>query len=365
VNAPTFSYFQPNHPRPRHQLLLPDDFPIPAGQQIRTLEGLRRHLQTAIEIEHSTIPTYLCALYSIQNGTNAFASRTIQGVVVEEMLHMILACNILNAIGGNPAIDKRRFVPEYPTYLPHSSDAFLVPLQKFSKDTIDVFLKIEHPAEKTAPPEARDYETIGQFYHAIKQGLRSLNHSTSGGIFTGDPSRQVTSEHYYGSGGKLFAIHNLEAAILAINEIVGQGEGINGTIEAPPIPFFGGDIEYAHFFRFAEIRSERRYLPNDNAHEPPTGPAVEVDWDAAYNMQPNPKMSDYAEGSALHQKTLAFNQTYMRLLQTIHNATNGDPSLINQTIPLMYDLKYKAQDLMQMPLGNGLMAGPSFEYVAL
>lgn len=365
MNAPTLSYFQPDHPRQRHQLLFRDDHPIPAGQQIKTVEGLRRHLQTAIEIEHSTIPAYLCALYSIQDGTNTFARRTIQGVVVEEMLHMILACNILNAIGGHPAIDKPRFIPEYPTYLPHSSDAFLVPLQKFSKDTIEGFMKIEHPAAKDAPPEAHNYETIGQFYHAIKQALRSLNRSTPGGIFTGSPSRQVKSEHYYGSGGKLFAIHSLEAAILAINEIVGQGEGVNGTIEAPPVPLFGGEIEYAHFFRFTEIRAERRYLPNDNAHDPPTGPSVEVDWNAVYNMQPNPKMSDYAVGSALYDKTLAFNQTYMRLLQTIHNATNGDPSLINQTIPLMYDLKYKAQDLMQTPLGNGLMAGPSFEYVAL
>jgi hypothetical protein len=31
----------------------------------------------------------------------------------------------------------------------------------------------------------------------------------------------------------------------------------------------------------------------------------------------------------------------------------------------MYDLKYKALELMNTPIGNGKTAGPSFEYVKL
>lgn len=41
-------------------------------------------LQTAILIEHSTIPPYLTALYSIQDGTNALASQIIRSVAVED-----------------------------------------------------------------------------------------------------------------------------------------------------------------------------------------------------------------------------------------------------------------------------------------
>lgn len=328
-----------------------------------SLEQVRRHLQTAIEIEHATIPTYLCALYSIKDGTNTFAVQNIQGVVMEEMLHMLLACNILNAIGGQPAIDHPKFIPEYPTYLPHSADLFLVPLQKFSQDAIQVFLDIEKPANRPSPPQPNHWDTIGQFYKAIKLALIHLERTTKGGIFHGDPARQMQPHHYYGGGGKLLPIYGLQDAILAIDEIVGQGEGVNGTIIDSDSILFGEDVEYAHYFRFNEIMSERRYCPTDKAKDPPSGPPVEVDWTAAYNMRPNPKMADYPAGSELYNKTLEFNRTYMALLKSIHDAVNGSPPELMKAVPLMYDLKYKALELMVTPWKDGMTAGPSFEYV--
>jgi hypothetical protein len=45
-------------------------------------------------------------------------SSTIKGVVIEEMLHMTIAANVLNAVGGHPAIDRPDFVPNYPEDLP-------------------------------------------------------------------------------------------------------------------------------------------------------------------------------------------------------------------------------------------------------
>ncbi len=72
---------------------------------IRTIESLRQHLQWAIEIEHSTLPPYLCALYSIKDGHNREAVEVIHSVFLEEMLHMTLAANLLNAVGGSPRID--------------------------------------------------------------------------------------------------------------------------------------------------------------------------------------------------------------------------------------------------------------------
>ena len=356
------SHFQANTSRQRHQLLFAESPENECGS-IKTIAQLRSHLQTAIEIEHSTIPPYLCALYSIQEGSNTFAYQTIQSVVMEEMLHMVLAANILNAIGGNPAINTRHFVPSYPTYLPYSDDAFLVPLQKFSKSAIEVFLKIELPEKRLAPPEADHYKTIGQFYHAVKQGLMYLEHTTPGGIFTGDPARQITPQHYYGGGGKLVTVHTLADAKLAINEIVGQGEGMNGSIVDPDHRLFGEDIESAHYFRFNEIMVEKKYLPTDSPQDPPSGRRVEVEWEAAYNMQQNPRMVDYEKGSQLWDKAYAFNRTYMALLDGIHHACNGKPELLMQAIPLMYDLKYKALELMKTPNGKGEMAGPSFEYV--
>ncbi len=356
------SHFQANYPRRRHQLL-PEATPQDQAGGITTVESLRSHLQTAIELEHATIPPYLCALYSIKEGSNSFAYQVIQGVVMEEMLHMILSANILNAIGGSPAINKPDFIPEYPTYLPHSDDAFLVPLAKFSRDSLHVFLQIEHSQGRSAPPEADYYKTIGQFYHAIAIGLRHLDAITPGGIFTGEASRQVTSQHYYGGGGQVIPVHSLADAILAIHEIVGQGEGTNRSIEDPDHALFGEEIEYAHYFRYNEIVEGKRYLPTDRPTDPPSGPPVAVEWAAAHDMQPNPKMSDYPTGSPLWNKTREFNQTYMALLDVIHRACNGHPELLGRAVPLMYDLKYKALDLMRTPTGQGKMAGPSFEYL--
>ncbi|MFZ6686858.1 ferritin-like domain-containing protein [Undibacterium sp. SXout11W] len=351
-------------PRRRQQLLFVEtDFKICGS--ITSIDKLRSHLQTAIEIEHSTIPTYLCALYSINAQSNSFAYQTIQSIVMEEMLHMILAANILNAIGGSPAINKPEFIPEYPTYLPHSDKAFLVPLQKLSKDTLTIFLDIEKPKKRLAPPEADNYKTIGQFYDAIKHALRYFDFITPGGIFTGKKERQVSSHHYYGGGGKLIPIFGLSDAIEAINEIIGQGEGMNGSIIDPDHKFFDEEIEYAHYFRFNEIMLARRYQPTDAPQDPPSGSPVQVNWDDVLNMQPNPKMKDYPKGSELWNKTYEFNRTYITLLTSIHDACNGNPELLMKAIPLMYDLKYKALDLMNTPIGNGKTAGPSFEYVPL
>ena len=56
-------------------------------------------LQEAIKVEHGTIPLYLTNLYSINN-QSSFAAMAMKSVVMEEMLHMVHAANVLNAIGA-------------------------------------------------------------------------------------------------------------------------------------------------------------------------------------------------------------------------------------------------------------------------
>src|SRR5580692_7493601 len=109
---------------------------------ITTVESLRRHLQWAIELEHATLPPYLCALYSIEEGSNEDAVEVIHSVFMEEMLHLTLAANILNAIGGSPQIDVPSILPSFPAYLPHSNQAFEVSLRKFSPEALETFLMI-------------------------------------------------------------------------------------------------------------------------------------------------------------------------------------------------------------------------------
>jgi len=142
--------------------------------RIATLESLREHLQWAIELEHFTVPPYLCALYSLDAARNLDASEVVASVLVEEMLHMTLAANLLNAVGGRPRLDTPRMLTLYPRPLPHGDRSFEVPMLPFSPEALDVFLKIEQPVAPGGLPESDGYETIGQFYDAIRGGLCAL-----------------------------------------------------------------------------------------------------------------------------------------------------------------------------------------------
>ena len=84
------------------------------GETVAYVQSL---LQTAIEVEHSTIPLYLTTAYSIVN-QSSFEATTMLGVVMEEMLHMVNAANVLNAIGGAPSLDHPDFIPTYPLVMP-------------------------------------------------------------------------------------------------------------------------------------------------------------------------------------------------------------------------------------------------------
>lgn len=333
---------------------------------ITTIPALRRHLQWALELEHSTIPPYLCALYSIPDGANTAASALIRSVVMEEMLHMVLAANLLNAVGGEPKVDSPKFVPSYPTYLPHSDRAFQVELLPFSTAAIDTFMRIERPARPDAPHEGHNYHTIGQFYMAILDAFKRLVAKEGAeAVFCGNRHRQISAASaYYGGGGSPIAVFDLDSAERAIQQIAEQGEGFDQTI-------FDGDNQFgqvdelAHYFRFYEIRAGRRFLVTDTPHHRPTGPALLVDWSAHYPMTPNPRARDYIDRPEIHQLMTGFNQKYTELLRALHNAFNGDPGLLMKAVPMMYDLKYRAQALMAIPSGrkDGSTVGPSFEYM--
>jgi hypothetical protein len=346
----------------RQQLKRRGEPTIPPERRIKKLEHLQSHLQTAIEVEHSTIPPYLCALYSIKDGSNPEAAQIVKSVVLEEMLHMILAANVLNAIGGSPRLNNAEFIPKYPTFLPHSDDAFRVNLEKFSKHAIETFLRIERPAKSSALPEAYRYHSLAQFYAAIELGLCELS---AGGIFTGDASRQVTPEHYSRGGGEVTPVTDLPSALLALEEITGQGEGVDHTIWDGDHEKFGEVKEPAHYFRFDEIYRQRRYTAGDTLTSGPSGKQLMVQWDQVYPMRPNPKMANYSHDSALWRKAHAFNRSYTALLDELHTALNGNPQRLMRSVVGMYDLKHQAVELMKLPVGDEEMtAGPSFEYVS-
>lgn len=373
---------QSGRARKRHQLRRQGKPTVVRDQRIKNLDELKGHLQTALEVEHSTIPPYVCALYSIKDGYNVEAAQIIQSVVLEEMLHMILAGNVLNAIGGQPSLNQRKFVPKYPKA---PLFPFPVNLESFSPDAIDTFLKIETPE----PPKGKGSKglTIAQYYEKIELALLefsglnvdednlsevveaivlgSYKPSPTENLFTGDPARQVTPEYYYGGGGEAIQVDDISSALRALYEIIGQGEGLHHTVWDGDEQF--GEVEEpAHYFRFNEICQGRRYTPKDTLTSGPTGERFEVQWDQVYSMQRNPKLAQYPKGSDLWRKTYEFNRTYKGLLNELHASLNGEPKRLMQSVVRMYDLKYQAVELMKIPIGSGeTTAGPSFEYVKL
>ena len=144
--------------------------------------ALYEPIQLAIELEHSTLPPYLAALFSLDAGRNKAIAAILKTVVNDEMLHMAIMANLLNAIGGEPAMNDPAFVPKYPGKLPMSvGNGVLVGIAPFSIELVrDVFMKIEEPETPLEFPERAlealealgpRYATIGEFYRALSDKL--------------------------------------------------------------------------------------------------------------------------------------------------------------------------------------------------
>ncbi|MFF7213745.1 ferritin-like protein [Streptomyces sp. NPDC008238] len=334
---------------------------------ITTLDDLRQHLQWAIELEHATLPPYLTALYSLDPGRNPNAAQLIGGVFVEEMIHLALAANLLNAVGGQPRLDAPDLLPGHPRTMPHADPSIELSLLPFGDEALAMFLRLEQPARPGDPAEGDGYETIGQFYDAVEKGLRRLcDELGEDRVFTGDPARQVAGGPFAHTAGHLSPVTDLDSALAALEEIVEQGEG------AARAGVWDGDVDLfhpeskavSHYYRFRELALGRRYRPGDTPESGPTGEAVTVDPAGVRPLRPNPRMEDHPVGSAIRTAQEAFNQTYCTMLHLLEEAFNGNPAMLGMSVGTMYAVKQQAQALMAMQDDDGPAAGPTFDYVA-
>jgi hypothetical protein len=332
---------------------------ITAIQAAKNPADLYPWLQNAIELEHSTIPPYLTALFSLKPGSNDDIARLIHSIVVEEMLHMTIASNILIAIKGHPAINKPDFIPKYPGPLPMSIGGkdFIVGLEAFSIPLVEnIFMKIEEPlkpipVEKPLALAVPDFATIGEFYDALKLKLTEFGDS----IFVVPPSQQVLQ---WFDKARLFPIVDVASAKHGIDIIVQEGEGTStDPFQSPGDP--------AHYYKFGEIAAGRKIIPKPGGGYIYGGDPIPFDPTGVYPMKPNPKLTDFAPDSQARSRAEEFDLAYSALLNALHTAFNGQPDRINVAIGLMYELKMIAVSLMQTPAGDGskMTAGPTFEYI--
>jgi hypothetical protein len=337
---------------------------------------LRKFFQAAIELEHATIPVYQTALYSIKPGTNREAASIIASVVREEMLHMNIAANVLNAIGGSPVIAKPGFIPVFPGPLPMTIGDLTVSLRKLTRGhAYDIFMAIERPEEKldlpvkeprlaslmalrTAPRPTPEFATIGQFYRAIMQKITDLGDQA----FAHPSNPQVVDNTWY-PGEQLFPVKDVRSAVAALTVIVDQGEG---TARSPLESPHGGPP--AHYYRFAEIVYARRLVrdasvPNGFSF---SGAAVPLDPAGVWNLLPDAKTVDYPANSQARAVSERFNYSYTSLLKVLHETFNGKPEFLKNAIAVMYETKLLGQDLAATPIpGTGFQAAPTFEYATV
>jgi hypothetical protein len=326
---------------------------------ITDVADLRRHLQWAIEVEHSTILPYEYAMFSVVDPASE-AATAIKYVVREEMLHAALAANLLTAVGGSPRFTGDA-VPRYPGPMPHHDPKrpLVLHLAPASVEVVrDVFLRIEKPERPGSEPEADRYETLAQFYEAIVVAFGHLGDE----IFTGDPRRQVTKSYAGHGGGALFAVTDIDSALLAIEEIVEQGEGTHTSAIAPVgfdqerlsllklEPFgFEGAPERAHYWRFLDIVEGR--TPLGDVHP----------------MRLDPSSGDLPEGE-LQDLTRLFDACYslqLDVMERVWRSGDESPLIDAAMVPLMnHAEKPIALALVRQPWpgGSGEVAGPPFAW---
>jgi hypothetical protein len=337
------------------------------------LTRLHELLQKALEIELFTIPPYLTALYSIKEGTNRDSAKIIQSVVMEEMLHATLVANVMNAVGAIPLVSPERSRGRlkkcnYPSRIPHINLDLEVALSPFSEHAITDFKAIEAPE---SPKEWKDsirlgqIHSIGHLYNIVLDHLVAVANELGEDVtFSGDPTRQVGPEQYYGAGGRVIRVHNLTDAKTVISEVAQQGEGrIHvSNLTGDELVFHQPD-EVAHYYRFEQILAGRYYDRYDDLGLP-SGPRLLVNWLEVYKIKPFPGSSSKGP-SGLEELVKAFDQTYCELLNVVHRGFNGEPEALREATIIMQRLKQETISLMQVEIGNGETCGPPFWFATV
>ena len=324
------------------------------------VESVRSLVQQAVDVEFATLPPYLYALMSIQEGKNSQAMNLIKSVALEEMVHMCLACNILNAIGGSPKI----IPPKFPGSLPgdigeDDGKPLVVHLYPFSKEAMQQGMAIEEPVNPPEYPVLKataavdERITIGEFYERLDTLLKGLPSD----VWQANRN-QVDDRQFF--QGQIFTVNSYEDASRAINEIVSEGEGAPG--DRNPLDL---NNELAHYYRFEEVyRNQKLVKTGDAVDDYAWGASLGVDWDGVYPAISDPESYDYSkESEEVQAAQLACNVAFSEMVDHLEAAFNSNDGELGNGVQAMFDIRMAAIHAFQVPLSNGKVAGPAFVYV--
>jgi rubrerythrin len=353
-----------------HQL----DFRTLKHTDISEAAHLQHMLAMALQLEFSTIPVYGTALYSITD-TSSLAFQHLKSVMIEEMYHVNQAANLLVAVGGKPCFTGKA-APAYPAYLPGANQKTTpyLSIRPASRDLVkDVFMAIEHPAPVQAPAEGKNYDSIGQFYKAIKDGIEKVGNDAFKN--SGQNGKQRLDYYIGKQGGKPTYVTDVKTALHAIETIVEQGEGaINPTHPLNPLqpfgsynhygqrldgtygPILGTPFELSHYYKFKTIADKAKPFP-------PVRPTVST-----------ANINNY-ENSLAVMMANAFDMIYSVMLHKLEfSFQEGDQSrevYFQLVLPIMHEiLPVLARAIMQVPIWTegdasiGPNALPLWNYIA-
>jgi hypothetical protein len=347
----------------------PDDLP--------TLVGM---LQQASVLEHALSCQYLYAAFTLKTGgeagmTASAAALTqqwhqqITKIAIQEMYHLMLASNLLTAVGSTPYFER----PNFPQPNTRFSDIDLPSLlAAFDLETATRFMCWEKPDKDgwwTAPckacaeqaqarvglTDAADvptYDSIGALYGLIEAALQAHPEW----IDPANASKQVTSEVIPFSP-KVAPITCFEDAKRYIDIIVTEGEG-------------GGDYEsMSHFAYFHQIVVENS----------PPNTAIAASWPTVDNPVYDPGNvtpgANLVDDPAVQPVGVAFNDLYLAFVRMLarlfigQDETPAERQALANTVTALMPLVVKPLGtlLTRLPAGAqypGRYAGPSFELPA-
>ncbi len=211
----------------------------------RDLAWLQDALQSAIQLELSTIPPYLYAYWSVDPAAPDpdGVAASLRQIAIEEMQHMGIACNLLASTGGHS--DILGAVSTYPTMLPKDVHKGLhVGLESLSHELVlKTLMVIEEPQSHIV--DDPDFVPtgsflIGDFYDAVQTAFEQ---------YAPQPLLTVKQVDMSGLGfnNVIATIEDMRQGMALIKR---QGEGTDTS----PIEI---GQELAHFYQFGQIAHGR------------------------------------------------------------------------------------------------------------
>ena len=354
------------------------------GEDARQMLGTL--LQSALQLEFATVPPYLSAAYSIRSDNEEIV-QLIARIAKEEMLHMTVVANLMNAIGIAPDITNA--VPNYPFELSVLDPALRLDLRSFSLELVEeLFMRIETPEDPVDFPSALEAadaarpETIGQFYEQIIQLIKNdiipdlFKHAERDAYkqikvapnfrrvayTSNEDDQQYPLKEYIN-----FVIKDKESAVRHLTWVVDQGEGA-----APFDPLTAEGIP-GHYYRFESILRGKYLVKDDTAPDgfSYSGGDLPFTPEGVHEFDDNAKVENYADHRSVERQMKRFNKRYTEMIDFLQAAFNCPSPDQQQQAKDAYDgaianmrsMISAASNIVGAAERMGIKAGIPFQYL--